>query len=620
MEDLMEGLFQIVEYENPSSASDKVTVLGTAFAIQSPPANSHVYYLLTAYHNISESFAKGNPILVRDAHFTCYSVEIVYPDIFHSFTGSIFDDFALLKLVADREYHTFVIGQTSNPHHCYIRGAARYFSNTLVFTSFKGELFWSEPSAEKRDEKILVLDIDTKSLFDMETGSYVDQQKILGGMSGGPVIIVQEEKEIVVGLFAHIHPDGSASKCYGIPMESIITKCLLPRGLYSTVHTDGTSGPAMQINSMPDVQIYMDLLFNGTRGFSLEDCSLEAKIWNAISNQFYHGFAVDETFYRAIASDNFSQYSYDAQVATRYYLARLLFKRGKKNAAYEQFSQIKEVQRQLSATVNQRITALIAARNAVESAAVDPQLQLDQIRQCRDELSDLSTADGIYIANELASVSGRGLTNLFGQLAIQDYSYSLKNAIKDIFAEHGSLLSKYPIPLQKQDVVNTAISWLTNLWGIWERPDVERLKSDVLIGFRQAVKRQNSIFHIQSLIAYSISLLLEENKRQALTGLFLSALLMHASNLKLTHEGIGQLLRYIKISYQDVYFIFELYYNLHQVDNKIFLEKSSIYNIGVNAVVLGGLVQHANSIRDLVYQTLGQDIYLGDVENVMALL
>lgn len=619
MEELVDGLFQIVKCECPLSTSGGVTVLGTAFAIQTPSIHFREYYLLTAYHTISESFAKGTQIFVRDGRLNIFSAEIMYPECFSPFSDSYFDDFALLRLISDREYNTFIIGQSNSPGPCYIRGAARHFDETL-FTSFKGELFWREPSAKKSGEKVLVLDINTKLVFDDKTEVHVDQQKILGGLSGSPVIIIQGKKEIVVGLLSHIHPDGSASKCFGIPMESIITKCLLPRGLYSSIYIDTDLGPAMQTDGIYDVQFYMDYLFNGPDGFSLENCNQEAEMWNKISDQFYHGFPVDKIFCRAIASDNLSQYSSDVQVATRYYLARLMFKRGQKSAAYKQFSQIKEVQKKLSTTVNQRFTTLIEARDAVESAVANPQLQLDQIRRCRDKLSNLSMADDIYIANELASVSGRGLTNLFGQLDIQDYSDSLKNAIKDIFTEHCGLLSKYPVHLKKQDVVNTAVSWLINLWGILEKPNVEKLETDVLIGFQQAKMRENAIFHIQSLIVYSILLLLKENKQQALTGLFLSSLLMRINNLRSTHEGIGQLLRLLKLRYQDVYFVFELYDKLQQEDTKFFLEKASIYDIGVNPVVIGGLVQRANYIFISVYRPLGQNIFHGNIENVVALL
>lgn len=616
MKSLPDGLFQIVKSQ---ARSDDRIVVGTAFAIQTPQAASQEYYLLTAYHNISEALAKQETILVRDASACCYPVEILYPDAYHPLSGNIPEDFALLKLISDKKYAKFSIGQVSEPMQCYIRGAALYFCDTTQFTTFRGEVFWSEPSSNTPEENILVLDISTKNVFNDGYAPVADQQRILKGMSGGPIIILQGKKPIAIGLFTRIYPDGSASKCYGIPMETIINKCLLSRGLYS-IYKNPVDAQAWQADNSIDVLLYVDLLLENPTNFSLEDPSTEVRIWNKVSNQFYHGLAVDKAFYKTVASENFPKYSYDAQVAIRYYLARLLFKRGEKKAAYKQFTSISEVQKHLSGNVRQRVLTLIDARVAVESEVVNPQLQLDRIRLCTDKLSNLVMTDSIYIANELASVNGRGLTNLFDQLRMEDYSSSLKKAIAEVFDVHCQLLEQYPVQLQKQDVVNTSIRWLANLWGIWEKTDAEMLRKDAIQGSVQARKRQNAIFHIQAVAAYSISFLIEGSKKKALTGLFLSALLMRMENLKLTHEGINQLLRYVRINYFVEYLLITLFFEYCQENSERFFQEVSKYNDQISSATIGSAVMNAQYIFKAEYQSQGSDIFFSDIEKVIELL
>lgn len=619
----MYGLFQLVKSDASPSKTDNYKIIGTAFAIQTLQDSACEYYLLTAYHNISESFAKSEEVMVRDSNQRSYSVEIVYPTMFQSFSGSsIANDFALLKLITDAEYDRYIIGQIAPPRKCYIRGAANYFSGITQMTPFQGEMLSCEYETKFPDEKVIVLDVETKPVFDKRESTPIDQQDVIEGLSGSPITVIRDQKEVAAGVFVQLYHDGSASKCYGVPISAIIKRCLLPRGLYSNIHLEEgeKAGQELPLGHPQGVELYIDLLFDDPEGFSLEDYKQETAIWDKISNQFYHGFAVDTIFYRAIESDRFSYYSYDTQAIIRYYLARFLFKRGRQRAAYEQFTQILKITKCLSANAGKRMEILLTARGMVEAEIKQPQSELDQIRQCRDQIRNLWEVDETYVSNEIASVMGKGLTNFFGQLQKQDYSDSVKYAIKDIFNEHSALLKKYPVPLQKQDVVNTSLSWLTNLWGIWETTSQEKLTQDVLIGFQQAVKRRNAIFHIQSLIAYSISLLIVEEKKRALTGLFVVARLMREKGLKSSHEGIAQLLRYINVSYRSFFVIFQLYFELCDKGDKLFLEKSSLYSTGITPIWTGALLQRANYIMEMVYQPLGANIFLADVESVVDLL
>lgn len=615
----MEGIFQVIKKSIFNPCGD-FSVIGTAFIIETENRKENEYFLLTAYHNITESFSKNETIMIRDNEKNNYSVEIVYPKIFFSYDSLIHNDFALLKLVTDKEYESFAISETYRPAECFVRGSAIYFSNHTNFTPFKGNVYWKEYSHRVPGEELLVLDIDVKSVFDQINDTYVDLQKVLEGVSGAPILVKQNNAYVVCGIFVRLFEDGNASKCYGVTMSTIIKNCLSPLGLYTSVLSTKIPEQITKTDNSLDAQLYIELLFDNPTKFSLEDCKREAEIWNKISNQFYHGFAVDNTFYRVIYSDDFLQYSGDAQVAIRYYLARLLFKRGKKKLAYEQFAKIMEKINQLSSTVNDRMSALLSARNIVESEFKSLQLELDEIRTCGEKIIKISNADSIYIANELASITGRGLTNFFSNPNPDSFSSSIKNAVNEIFDTHTFLLKQYPIPLQKQDVVNTSIAWLTNIWRIQPDFSAEKLRQDVLLGFEQAIKRENSIFHIQSLVAYSIFLLIIEEKKEALTALFLVALLMKRENLKTTHEGLSQLLHFIQSNYENHYCLFMMFFNLNGNDEKAFLEKASKYSIGCSTKVTGASLHKAHYITSEIYQNLHKKIFLGDINEIIELL
>lgn len=617
----MDGMFQVIKINGTLVSPDSFSIVGTAFIISTLSNNPNEHYLLTAYHCISESYVnnKMKEIRVCGNDDVQYEVEVVHPECAVSYNGYIYNDFALLKIISQIKYEEYEVGDVPPlPTECYIRGAPLHFSKITRFTPFEGKIFM--PEFEKdTNEKILVFDIRTKTVFDTEFGFPKNQQDILGGLSGSPILTKHNNKLIVVGIFARIHIDGSASKCYGVPISNVVTTCLLPNklsnGLILKKHIEKKSEIVSE-----DAQVYMDTLLKDPLSFSLEDCDSEVEIWNTVSNQFYHGFAMDDLFFKVISSTDFLRYSYDAQIVIRYCLARLLFKRGKRKSACEQFHQIQMIDSHLSRNVQKRISALISSRMAVEFEIKNPQLELDQIRHSGETIENLKDVNSDYIANESASTISRGLMNFFGQMDLHDTSPSIKYAMKEIFNQHSLLLKKHPLPLQKQDVVNTALSWLMNIWEIGDKINIEKLQEEALTGFKQAMKRRNTIFHIQSLVAYSVSLLIIDSKGQALTGLFVVSLLMRTENLNLTHEGISQLLKFIKEQYINVFILFKLFFNLCFVNEKAFLEKASIYCTDIPTRIISFSVSKAHFIFDEFYKPLGKDIYLGEVNSTIEFL
>lgn len=618
----IKGLFQIVKKGCGLSTSNEFNIIGTAFAIQTIHDLPWTYYLLTAYHNISEAYAKHEPVLIRDDSDRFYTAEIIYPNLFRPFNGTIAKDYALLKLVAHTEYLVYSLGNITLPSKCYINGAVNYFSSITKFTPFRGEILSTERSLIDSDEEILVLDLLTKSISDSSTNLQINQQNIIAGMSGAPITVYENGQEFLAGVFVRLFPDGVASKCYGIPVDLIISECLLPNGLYSKSYLEDANETyiSSSVPTLYDDRLFINLLFDDPATFQLDDCVSETKFWNKVSNQFYQGFPIDRVLYNVTCSNNFSRYRYDVQVAIRYYLARLLFKRGRNHDAYNQFSKVSEITKHLSSQTAQRFSVLMDARDIVESETKNPLFELDQIRFCHEKIRNLRIADEIYIANEIASVIGRGLTNLYNQLEADSCSDSLKSLINDIYCEHSALLTQYPVPLRKQDIVNTSLGWLTNLWKISANVDDVKLFQDIQVGFCQAANRKNSIFHIQVLIAYSIYLLIKDERKPSLTVLFVVALLMHEKNLKISHEGISQLLRYMQLNYLPFFSIFCIFTKYCNEDERVFLEKSNLYSVDVSSCSIGALVQRAHYIIDNIYLPLDQEIYFNNLENLLELI
>ena len=69
------GIFQVTTNYD----FQKNNTLGTAFAIKTLFGESNKYYLLTAYHVISELEAKGHPIIVKDEDGYSYNAIKVFP-------------------------------------------------------------------------------------------------------------------------------------------------------------------------------------------------------------------------------------------------------------------------------------------------------------------------------------------------------------------------------------------------------------------------------------------------------------------------------------------------------------------------------------------------------------
>ncbi len=238
----MDGLFQVVrELKNHNSNDRKFSIIGTAFVIATNTPKEYEYYLLTAYHCICESFVKEGDVLLRDSIGNIYSSEIVFPKEYIQ-NKHMGNDYALLRLISSKKYETFNYTLIIADQNCLIRGASEYYSKICPFTPFKGSILSEETLSSVSLEKILVMDVDTKDVKDKTRTTSIDQQNVLGGLSGSPILIEKEGKKNVVGIYTRIYGDGSASKCYGIPIKKLLKialfrldyvhSLLLPQKLY----------------------------------------------------------------------------------------------------------------------------------------------------------------------------------------------------------------------------------------------------------------------------------------------------------------------------------------------------------------------------------------------------
>lgn len=217
-------------------------------------------------------------------------------------------------------------------------------------------------------------------------------------------------------------------------------------------------------------------------------------------------------------------------------------------------------------------------------------------------------------------IAGKGLTNFFGKLMTNDFSPSIKDAISEILDLHTMLLQNYPVQLQKQDVVNTSLKWLTNLWSIHGAIDEKELSNDIKKGFEQSLKRKNSIFYIQSMNAYAISLLLRNEISRAFNTFFLVIDLLHREKISMSHEGVKQLFLYVKDKFPKYYMLIKLYYD-NSSNIKLFAEKASFYTIDFpKNMNLSLHVQFVQAIVKDYYAPLRKDIFLANTSKIIELL
>ena len=592
--DSLNGLFQVLNYRND--------IIGTAFAI-SYLNEKNQYLLLTAYHVVSESIATKKVILLRSDEGSKFEAIVIYPQNISSKYREYGSDFAILKIDTAKVIDIFELKAFHQPHSCLVRGAIPYYDT--MFTTLGGNFYWNEKiySENTISKKTLQLSLKTKPVFTDGKMKPLDQQEILRGLSGAPIIVESNEKNICAGVMSYIFPDGSASQCYGVPSQNVIDifdiinmNLGIPKN--GDVLTDKTFISNAELSSIAN------LIFEQPNIFSLENPDVEVETWNKISDLFYKGIAIDSVLEKIIYSNVSINYSNDAIIALRYFYARLLFKRGLTEKAFNEFYEVKNLFRKVSKVVVERMDALINVRSIAEDKKLNSSYNtIDKLKYAADKLINLSSVNDVYKAYEISSMYGRGLINIFSDSL--DFSQSEKESICDLLRQHSAFLEKYPKKLCRQEIVNIAIRWLVNIWQLDSSIDYELFMEDISSGFRQSEIRKNSIFHIQSLIAYAILKLIVNETGNATTILLLVAHLMKKERLSLEHEGISQLLLYIKENYNKYYAVLGNCYLYLNVSETKIIDSCGHY---IDKNVIRNSLEKENRIFNLNY--LNNDLFM----------
>lgn len=573
------GIFRVVNGEKE--------ILGTAFAIKTFE-NDNKYYLLTAYHVISELEAKGHSIIIKDEENNSFSATKVFPKNLSMQYREFGQDYALLKMYTDKKYQTFDIAIFTKHLECFVRGAVPHYST--IYTSFIGKILGEETIFDQK--KVLQISLDTKQVFDTQNKP-VPEQEILCGLSGAPVLVELDGETVCVGVLGNLERDRSGSVKYAVLMQTIIEDCLKQMHInYRLFNEKETNNIWFQENAL------IELSIGDTDDFLFSEESLEQEAWNKLSNLFYKGIPVDIFLQGIIESNLFQTYNAEVRCAILYFFARLLFKRSKNKMAFEAFQSISKMLRAVSSNTRVKLETLIDSRSAIEQKIKLPDKTLIAIRYAGDKISNLPNASDEYISYELASLYGRGLTNIFSINNI-NYSRQEKENLSKIYYEHKYLLEKYPIKLCKQDVVNTSLQWYLGYWGVDKEFDLQSLKIAVDTGFAQSKERKNSIFYIQSMIAFGIFCALNEERVRAAKVLLLSAKLMRKEKVLLSHEGVNQLLLILKEKYILLYTVFEMAYNTYE--DEYFFSKASICQVELGIQSWESIFNQINELCKIKY-------------------
>lgn len=406
---------------------------------------------------------------------------------------------------------------------------------------------------------------------------------------------------------ANLERDQAGSVKYAVLMKTIVEECLNP--LHITY--DLFEGQKSTGNLLQDDEAFIELAIENTEDFIFAEESLEQKAWNKISDLFYKGVQVDILLKHAIESEIFLRYSAEVKCAILYFYARILLKRNKKDSAFQMFNKISSMFLNVSQQSKMKLNALITSRSAIEREIKIPGETLRSIRYGGDKISCLSNTSNEFISYELASMYGRGLTNVFS--CNMDFSTQDKEEILKIYTFHENLLKSNPEQLCKQDVVNTSLQWYLGYWRINTEFDLQRMDVAVRNGFRQSKKRKNNIFYIQSMMSYGIMKAFDNKNIDAVKILLLSVKLMYDTKVRLIHEGIRQLLVILEEENLVLYAMVKLAYET-QMDER-FLKKIELYKIDLGIYSWENILQQVNELYELKFYN-NKNIYNVDFDDL----
>lgn len=566
----MRGIFEV--YNQTKNIRE-----GTAFAIHKD-INSNIYTIVTAYHVIAEATHCGNILVLVDSEGNRLPIHKVWDKKSYEEYLKLGHDYLAFLVRTDNVYevyktlhHNGIIRNTP----CTIEGASSHFSTQ--FTPFSGIY-----EGVVTDSDGTALCISVPEGYRKDSQQVISSQEIFHGMSGSPVTIDDGGNEKCIGILSEVGSDYSSPKKYIVPIYNAISQIC---GLSVNDEADVKHGD-LTIST----PTFLNLLFQDCDldEFEFSNDSFEEQAWHKLSNLFFKGVAIDHELKNIITSSDFDHLNPEIKVTLRYYYARLLYKRGRVEDATSiiNFDNNPEILSTISAKSKKKILSVSKSRMLIENLPNDSN-GVYQIERAGELIEKIDSNDA-YKAYEQASLFGKGLTNLF--LKMDDLSYSEKKEVLSVYNTQKELYKSFPEKLKKQDVVITCVEWYLELWRASSNLTIDDIEETVIKGFAQSTLNKNTIFHIHCLLALEISYLIKGKNVEAIKLGIIIAKLMRVNNVLRNHEGIQEMIGYIKRHYGSAYEVFYytyLNYNLSTSELfKMFEKVSSIDLRGSNWVFI----------------------------------
>ena len=517
------GLFHVINGKTEET-------LGTAFAVKQ--ANNTNYYVITAFHVVAEAIALGEPIIIRDEERSCHSIRMISSQLDSEEYCHPGKDYAVFELVTAIQYDSFFISTSENLlQQCYIRGTGIHFKTEFI--RIIGQVLGVE---KEKNTDINTLTIKMPVYSYSPKSDLLKDQDVLKGMSGSPIVVLTGEREECIGVLGNVGQDRNGFVRYGVPISNVLSDPCF-----------ATTDPIFeQSKNYSDIDYKITFLFeNDPNDFVFYDEVMDQLMWKKISNSFFRGIPIDDELDKILLSEEIKTYSAEVRMALYYYYSRLLFKRGRIDYGQKALSHSLELEKSVSQKSREKLFALANGRMLIENSKLFK--SAEQVRFAGFNISEIPEASDSYIAYETASLYGKGLINLFS--IKNEFSSSEKEDMKRIYQEQTRLFNNHKEVLERQDVVITAVEWYLGLWKI-DSSITDAFENTIKKGFSQSKIRKNDIFHLQSLIAYSIYLLQTAHNNSAMIILTLCAIIMRNLKIYPNHEGIAQLLYFMRHNYR----------------------------------------------------------------------
>lgn len=589
------GLFKII-------ASDE-ELKGTAFAV-AVPSSPETQYALTAYHVVSEQMANFRQIYLEDEEGTRLAADIVYPLNICRDHMRFSRDFAVLAFTSGILYQKYDLIDYTEQTACSVTGAIPYYQT--VFTTLSGECMGRQKLLEGK-EAVLQIQLNMPQTPD-ENGHPIPTQEIIRGISGAPVVM-KKKKNYCIGLFANLANDQQGSMQYAVPSRTIIQKYFSVPIIKQVVVK--ASSPEAILNDATIVE----LIIGDANEFEFSDEHKELNAWNTLSDFFYRGHCTDEMLSSIIHRPAFNSFNPEVQCALNYFNARLLLKRGKVKEAFEIFQDIQGKRKAVTENTGKKLSALIECRKIIEAPIKQPSSTLHAIRSIEDVMGNIPNSSDSYIANELASTYGKGLTNFFAVYA--DLTNADKENIVKIYQAQSSLVASNPNTLRKQAVVTTLLEYFLTLWNIHSGFDDQLLENAIYKGFKHSKDRKNGIFYVTTLITYSLLCIRQRKTISAVRTLFLAIILMKKKGITPSHEGIKQLFLCMKVKFPQLYIVYIMFY--YQERNAIYVPDNAIHAINLNIRNWNAIIDEVTKIYDIYYSNAPRifDVSFNEIINLL---